>query len=513
MAELILTGIRRIQLLLFAVVIVILFFGGCGGQESDGGVRREDMAVSLSGGVDISTMGTEAWQESQALSRAEDTDGTDSAGNLNGAGDAADSPNGRQVVTAVVTYRAHAIVEQVSAWNKNSDSYFVEIKEYGEEGSVMEKEEFATQLTLDILSGKGPDLVIWDSYWSPALASEKLMENLYDFMEADPDFRREDYYGNILQAFEMNGGLYTLPASFTVDTVCGKAEEIGAGRGVTESWEIGEMIEAFDNSPHAEWLTSNHSKDLTFLFVCQGCVGNYVDWGSGECHFDTPAFVELLEFSDTFPNQIMFSADYSYYEILRSGKVLWEPVSLSSPWRVANCRIEFGDVDMCWPGYPVADGEKEAGGGVAEPEGACFSICRNSDQQEGAWEFIKSYLTADAQREAEGVPLLRSVSEERIQDALTVEYETADGVKQEKVRHQVIAEGEGTVGLTCITEKDAEIYRSIIENTHRSYSNDAGMMEIIREEAGVYFEKDKDAATVADIIQNRVSMYVSERIK
>ena len=85
MAELTLTRIKRIQLLLFAVVIVMLFFEGCGEQESDGGVRLEDMAVSLSGGVDISTMGTEAWQESQALSRAEDADGT---GGVNGTNDA-----------------------------------------------------------------------------------------------------------------------------------------------------------------------------------------------------------------------------------------------------------------------------------------------------------------------------------------------------------------------------------------------------------------------------------------
>ena len=39
------------------------------------------------------------------------------------------------------------------------------------------------------------------------------------------------------------------------------------------------------------------------------------------------------------------------------------------------------------------------------------------------------------------------------------------------------------------------------------------MMDIIMEEVRAYFEKDKDAAAVADIIQNRVSIYVGERIK
>lgn len=439
-------------------------------------------------------------------------------GQNSAAGDAADSssnsPNGRRVVTAVVTQPDRAVLERISAYNESSPSYYVEIREYGEEGTIMEAGELETQLTLDILSGKGPDLVIWDSgSYSPALASAKLMENLYDLMDADQDFHREDYYENILQAFEMNGGLYTLPVSFSVETVCGKAEEIGNDRGVTESWEIGEMIEAFENSPHAEWLTSNHSKELAFRFVCQGCIDNYVDWSSGECHFDTPAFVELLELSDTFPEQMMFDADFSYYEILRSGKVFWEPVILNSPWRVADWRINYGDADVLWPGYPVADGEKEMGGGVANPYGECFSICRNSGDPEAAWDFIKSCLTVDAQREMAGIPLLRSVSEERIQEALTIEYETIDGIKKEKIKYRILAEGEVTTELSCITERDAEIYRSIIESTRRSYSNDPGMMEIIMEEAGAYFEKGKDASAVADIIQNRVGIYVSERIK
>lgn len=427
--------------------------------------------------------------------------------------DPANSPNGRQVITAVVTWPGKTVIERINAYNRSSSSYYVEIKNYGEVGNIVEPEDLETQLTLDILSGKGPDLVIWDSrFYSPALASEKLMVDLYGLMDADQNFHKEDYYENILQAFEMEGGLYALPASFSVDTVCGKAEELGTDRGVTESWEVGEMIEAFENSPHAEWLTSNHSKELAFRFVCYGCIGNFVDWGTGECRFDTPAFVELLELSDTFPSQPMFGEDFSYYGILRSGKVFWEPVNMGSPWDVARMRIEFGE-DVLWPGYPVADGEKDLGGGVAAPCGECFSICHNGTNQEAAWDFIKSYLTADVQREMTGVPLLQSVSEARIQEALTVEYETADGVRQEKTRYEIRTEGEEIVRLSCITEEDADIYRSIIENTRRSYSNDSGMMEIIMEEARAYFEKDKDAAITADIIQNRVGIYVSERMK
>ena len=177
---------------------------------------------------------------STAGSTADTTDthesGSSGDGQNGAAGNPSDDPDGRQVITAVVTWPRSDTLERISAYNESSPSYFVEIREYGAEGTVLEAEDLETQLTLDILSGKGPDLVIWDSgSYSPALASEKLMEDLYAHMDADQDFHREDYYENILQAFEMNGGLYVLPTSFSVETVCGKAEEMGTDRDLR--WE------------------------------------------------------------------------------------------------------------------------------------------------------------------------------------------------------------------------------------------------------------------------------------
>lgn len=424
--------------------------------------------------------------------------------------------NGRQVLTAVVVSPFRETMDRIIAYNESSPDYFIEMKSYG--GGANSFENLETQLPLEVLSGKGPDLVIWGSVnYSPALASDRLMENLYDFMDADPDFRRGDYYENILQAFERNGGLYVLPVSFTVDTGCVKAEELETGRGVAEGWELGEMMDAYENSPHAERFSTNFTKEYQLRFICEGCMGNYVDWSSGECHFDTPQFVGLLEFCNTFPEEFVLPEDYNAFEYTRSGRIFWQRVQLDNPWTVAYQRIRGGDADMLWPGYPATDGEKEQGGGVAAPLGECFSICQNSGNPEAAWECIKSWLTADVQREVQGIPLLRSVSEERIQDALAVEYEMVDGSRQEKIKWEtsiVIIEGtEEEIKLSCVTEEDAETYRSIIGNTHRSYSSDPGILDIIMEEAGAYFDGDKDAATVADIIQNRVSMYVAERMK
>lgn len=112
MAELTLTRIKRMQLILFAVVIVILFFGGCGEKELDGSVRLEDMAVSLSGGVDINTIGTGEWTGSQNFGETGNPNGAingNAAGNINSAGNEAEpkmelNPNEAKVIYQGTTY-------------------------------------------------------------------------------------------------------------------------------------------------------------------------------------------------------------------------------------------------------------------------------------------------------------------------------------------------------------------------------------------------------------------------
>lgn len=445
--------------------------------------------------------------------------GTQEPNSANGADaeGAEDRAAGRTVLTVAVPDSNQRFAAAVETFNAKSDTIFVEIEIYGQEAfeelSENPLDAFPTELTMAILSGDGPDLVNWSYQYSPAYASGRLMEDLYPYMEGDGDFHRADYYENILEAFELDGGLYVLPTSFSVGTMCGKESELGSGRGIVQSWEMGEMIEAFENSPHAEWLTANHSKELVLGEICRGCMGNFVDWESGECRFTAPEFVKLLEFADTCPDKLLIANDFSLSESLKSGQTFLQPVILTNVWRIADMRISYGEEAVLWPGYPVADGEKALGGGIADIYGYGLSICANSSHKEEAWEFLKSFLTVEAQREEIGIPLLKSVTEERIAEALTPEYEMADGEKKEKVRHEIIFEGEEPIGLTVITEEDAETFRSVIENTRRSYGSEQGLYRIIGEEASAYFGKGKDAAAVAAVIQNRVSVYVAERMR
>ena len=70
--------IQKIQALLFLIVILLLFLGGCGEKESDNSEKAdlENMAVSLSGGVDVRTFGTEEWTGARDIQESEDWKGS-----------------------------------------------------------------------------------------------------------------------------------------------------------------------------------------------------------------------------------------------------------------------------------------------------------------------------------------------------------------------------------------------------------------------------------------------------
>ncbi len=512
------------------LLCIALSLAGCGGDSQgngagaaaggsnngDGSIKEDGTAGNTGGG---SGEGGEGQYSAGNPAEGRGPEGSAQAGILD---NPAYSPQGRQVLTVVVTAPFREDLDRIVEYNATNPDYFVEMVNYG--GGVESFENLDTQLPLEVLSGKGPDLVLWGSLnYSPSLASERLMEDLNEFMEGDPDFHREDYYENILEAFEMNGGLYVFPVSFSVNTGCVWAEELGTDRGLTESWTLEEMMEAYEDRTLAAMFAHNFTREFQLQFICEDCMGNFVDWSSGECRFDSPEFARLLEWCKTFPEAFQDDDYYegmNHLEALKKGKIFWQPCS-ATPLKIAYIRIQNGDAALLWPGHPVPDGERELGGGVAQPGSVSFSICRNSGNQEAAWEFIKSWLTEDIQRELPEIPVLRSVSEERIRESMTVEYETVDGVKQEKAKYEidtVLAELPGgvvqmeTTSVYYTTQEDVDTFRSIIENTHRSYGRNAGVLDIIMEEAGAYFEGDKDAADVADIIQNRVSMYVSERM-
>lgn len=157
-------------------------------------------------------------------------------------------------------------------------------------------EQYGMRTAIEIMSGKGADLIDLSHFSTYRYAGSGLLCNLYDFMDSDPNFNRADYYTNIFTAKEIDGALYTMPSSFTYDMMV-------VSRPLTEHLSLD--YDALDY----ESMLSIYESVLSFKpepepRVLPGIVKEYFwryefpayyDANNGEAWFDSAEFLEYLE--------------------------------------------------------------------------------------------------------------------------------------------------------------------------------------------------------------------------
>ena len=60
------------------------------------------------------------------------------------------------------------------------------------------------------------------------------------------------------------------------------------------------------------------------------------------------------------------------------------------------------------------------------------------------------------------------------------------------------------------SEKDVEQFLELVNSTKRAESYDEQLFTIVAEEAGMYFNGDRDLEKTIEVIQSRVGLYLSE---
>ena len=164
--------------------------------------------------------------------------------------------------------------------------------------------------------------------------------------------------------------------------------------------------------------------------------------------------------------------------------------------------------DITFIGYPNKD-----------KDGSYFSfdnqlgIYSKSKVKDAAWEFLKTFLTKEYQGDRNNL-----YSNPTRQDAfdMLVKSKTATEKYTDELGNEVepLQSGWGwddlNVEIGPLTEKQAQMYIDLVNNTDKTgeYNDEIG--QIITEEAKAYFSGQKSLDETADVIQNRVKTYVNE---
>ncbi len=429
--------------------------------------------------------------------------------------DPADIPD-KKLIKMYAIYLDTAIKRQILEYNKNSTEYEIELTSY-QDYVVNSYDDAVTKLNNDMIAGNLPDILVIDSQLPvDSYISKGLLANLYDFMDKDETFNREDYLQNVFEAYETDGKLYEVVPNFTINTLVGKTSKVGTESG----WTMEEFIkfceentESVDQVFGDRWGTK--ASMLQNMIYYNG--SNFINKETGECKFNTDEFINLLEFCNKFPKEYeddsAMDMDPNYwneYESrFREDRALLSQAYVSSfDFFVQQETGTFGE-PITVKGYPTSEGN----GSVinADTSMAITSKAKNAD---GAWDFVKYFYSDDFQdllstRNSYTFPVKISSLEKQAESYKEKPYWlNDDGTKEEYDNYYWL--GEERIPIPVNTDADNQRMMDFIKSVNNSGRYDQQALTIINEEAGAFFEGQKSAKDVAEIIQNRVSNYIAE---
>ena len=432
----------------------------------------------------------------------------------------------KTVLTLATLSLSQSLRQQVAKFNRENDRYRIEVQDYSEyneiiasPGSYTEDSSSALlKLNTELLSGNLPDLIDVSGGELPVAqyAVKGFLEDLLPYLNADSAVSPDKLMESVLNAVKTDGKLYQLPTSFQVVSAAGKREIVGG----YESWTTDEVEDALKKLPEgATVFNVDYTKSHVLYLCASSAMNRFVDWQAGTCSFDSDEFRSILSFANTFPDEFDttnfdFDEYRSDYRRVGQGQQLLANIAFAS---FDDIYYQFAamDNDVCFVGYPGAsDG---FGSGFVPLGSICMTTaCKDKD---GAWGFIRSLLSMDAQMQSPAFPMLKSAFEQQAQAAMQQDYVTdedgnpildASGNPIPVVLYTIGFFNE-TVDVYAVTPEQYQAVCDLINQTKSVFTFDENLMNILTEEAAAYFAGAKTLDETAATIQNRASLYIAEQ--
>ncbi len=404
----------------------------------------------------------------------------------------------KTVITFGAMWVDDSIKKQAIEFNKNSKEYRIEFKDYSTE------EDPITKMNADIVAGNIPDIISLSSLPYEQYISKGMLEDLTPYFEKDEDLNTDDMIDSVYEAMQIDGKLYYISPSFGISTIVARTKDVGTGSG----WTFDDMKAVLDEKGDtARPFYSQNKSEMLYSFLGNG-LNDFVDWQTGECSFDSQDFKDILEICNKGTNE---ETDYSedspsMPSLVQDGKILFVE-GWVSPEEVQLYKKMFGE-DITYIGYP----NKEKQGSYFQFDSQ-IAIYAKSEVKEGAWEFIRSFMTKEYQGNNMNIyntPTRQDCFDMMVK-AKTATKEYTDELGQEVYPLQSSWGWDDLdVEITPLSDEEMDMYINLVNNTNKTGTSDDAMMEIIQEESKAYFAGEKSLDETVEIIQNRIKTYVNE---
>ncbi|MBD5162754.1 MAG: extracellular solute-binding protein [Oscillibacter sp.] len=432
--------------------------------------------------------------------------------------------------------------KSIARFNEKHEDVQIEIHDYSDEGG---RERLQTELVL----GQVPDIMelrcygkagedVWDplhgdplpgSYTGPEdgyfmpyrqLAQRGYLEDLWPYIENDPDLGREAVLEAPLEAAEVNGGLYMLFERVEIFTLIGRASVVGD----RYSWTLDDMMDAYAAMPEGSTIMRYNmtKREVFYNLLCNSLEG-FVNRETGECTFDSEGFRSLVGLLETLPDEVDYEkAQEAEEEVMRrikNGTQMLEGMLLYWPRNICRSDSIFQE-RAAFVGYPTADGSS---GSFFYQTGTVLGMSSTCRNKAAAWDYIRQMITPRLRKTESSI----IASDRSIDTPINLNdyealcwyelYYMADTVRrypEDPLKHYLpnrhFQYGPEIYLMDFLTEKDLQRHRELIDHTTQLYWPEDELSDIVWETLGAYFAGDRPLDDTIRLLESRVGLYLNE---
>lgn len=424
----------------------------------------------------------------------------------------------RTVLTLATVGLNGTLGVDVASFNSSSDTCFIQVINYLPDASLNttweEVEQARRRLIMDLTAGSAPDIIDLDMGLPVrGMEAQGILEDLWPYIDTDPDLGRNALMLRPLEAMEYNSGLYRMSSSFAFDTVIGQKSIVGDRL----TWSYGDFWAALNTIPDGVAVDNYGSRSYVLQQMIQQGAERFIDWENSTSRFDGEEFCALLEFCARFPDEMDRSYDGGPDVAVYTGEQVLINAVIQGPDSFQYYKELLGGEVSC-VGYPNGVGEV---GSYFRLDGIRLAITAASGHKDEAWSFLRRYLlpkfdksvTLKAGDRIEGFPINRADFETTMARAMTPVMETRNGELQEVDRYIstfTFGDIDASISIDTLSPTEYDQIMAIYNATERTSDYDVNLMNIITERAGAYFAGDCSLKDAAATIQSRVGLYLAE---
>jgi len=393
-------------------------------------------------------------------------------------------------------------------FNRTNTKYRIELIDYVDvrgDISGLAILEGRNQLILDIISGSVPDIIALDINMFEELVSSGIFENLYEYIDNDPQLNRSDLMEDVFGKLEVDGALYHIFPFFGVSTISGSSDVLGSN----PRWDFAAFRNVIETNPQAAFPMGKFWSFDEYLFSILS-IEDLVNWETGTTYFDRDDFSEILKWvKDNYSEDVLVEIDpifgwfFNTEELIRTGDQIMIRDAVASFAYHAALQCVFGG-DVVYKGTPRTEGV----GNYLSFYGS-VAISSISDNKKGAWEFVRMFLTEEWQQENVAsfdnflkFPTNRAVFQKELTDSMS-----PDGPEI-----VYFSPFDSDIEIDPLAQRDVDKVLALIESAvPPQFGHIGALYDIILESVHDYMNGRTSLEDTVRVLQNRAAIFVSER--